>query len=395
MSCTAAWNQKAFRGRNDDGSETTATWKANQNVNWSQAKDANVRVRFEVQETAGCAKNNFSTIQLQYNRNGAGWNNVTGSSSVVRSSASPNVADGAATTDQLTAGTGAFVGGGGFDEVNGVAGSTAMDVAASGHFEVEYCVQVRSADVASGDTIQLRVTDGGTAFAAYDATPSVTVSSGNVTVTPTTLALATAAFAPTVLTPRLVTPTTLALATATFAPAVRLGTRVVPPTASLALSAFAPTVLTPVVVTPGTVALALAAFAPTVNVPRLITPPPASLSIATFAPTVTAGQGGPVTVTPGPLALSLATYAPTVTASASAPGPVRHGRATGWEQALAAWRKKLEEEEEERERKAEKLRRLFKHKRAEGIARERAAAAAGAAEDETLLVLALLEDDDE
>lgn len=173
--CTAAFNQKAFRGRNDDGNETTATWQANQNVAWLQNVDVNFRVRLEVQETAGCAKTNFTTIQLQYNLAGAGWVNVTATSNVVRSSASPNLADGANTTDQLTVGTGTFVGGGGFDEVNGIAGNTNMDISASGHFEVEYCCQLRSADVVAGQVVELRVTDGGTGFAAYDATASLSV----------------------------------------------------------------------------------------------------------------------------------------------------------------------------------------------------------------------------
>jgi len=311
MSCTAAFNQKAFRGRNDDGNETTATWKANQNTNWNQAKDTNFRIRLEVQETAGCAKANFQTIQLQYNRNGLGWNNVTDSSTVVRSTASPNLADAANTTDQLTVGTGTFVGGAGFDEVNGVAGSTAMDVATSGHFEVEYCVQIRSADVASGDTVQLRVTDGGSAFAAYDATPSVTVSSGNVTVTPTTLALTTSTFAPTVQTPRVCTPTTLALTTSTFAPTIVLGTRVVPATLALTTSTFAPTVSTPRLCTPTTVALTTSTFAPTIVLGTRVVPATLALTISTFAPTVTTASGGTV-VTPSTAALTTATFAPTI-----------------------------------------------------------------------------------
>jgi len=174
MTCTAAFNQKAYRGRNDDGSETTATWKAAQNTNWAQLRDTNFRVRFEIQETAACAGNN-KVWQLQYNRNAAGWNTVNASSNVVRSSASPNLADAANLTDQLTVGTGTFIGLTGFDEVDGAAGGNSMDVAASGHSEAEFSVQIRSADVADGDTIQLRVTDAGTALAAYDVTPTVTV----------------------------------------------------------------------------------------------------------------------------------------------------------------------------------------------------------------------------
>jgi hypothetical protein len=217
MSCTAAWNQKAFRGRNDDGNETTATWKAAQNTNFHFAKDTNLRIRLEIQETAACAGAN-KVWQLQYNLNTLGWNNVTGTSSVVRSTASPNLADAANLTDQLTVGTGTFVGATGFDEANGQAGGSSMDVAASGHAEAEFCVQIRSADVASGDTIQLRATDNGTAFAAYDQTPTVTVSSGNVTVTPTTLALTTASFSPVI--QLVVIPSTSSLTITTFAPTV-------------------------------------------------------------------------------------------------------------------------------------------------------------------------------
>lgn len=174
MSCTAAWSQVGFRGRNDDGNETTATWAALQNANFSFNIDANLRIRLEIQETAGCAGAN-KQWRLQYNRNGAGWVNVTDTSSVVRSSASPNLADAANLTDQLTVGTGTFQGATGFDEVNGICGGNSMDLAASGHAEAEFCVQIRSADVDNNDTVQLRVTDNGTAFAAYAATPTVTV----------------------------------------------------------------------------------------------------------------------------------------------------------------------------------------------------------------------------
>jgi hypothetical protein len=175
MSCTAAWNQKTFRGRNDDGNETTATWKATQGTDWTQLVDTNFRIRFEVQETAACAKNNV-VWQLQYNKGGAGWVTVNASSSNVRSSASPNLADAANLTNQLTIGTGTFQGLTGFDEVDGAAGGASMDLVASGHAEAEYCVQIRGVDVADGNTIQLRITDSGVAFAAYDATPTITVS---------------------------------------------------------------------------------------------------------------------------------------------------------------------------------------------------------------------------
>lgn len=173
--CTPAFNQVTFRFRNDNGDEATATWRQNQNVNDTITVDTNFRIRFEIQETAACAANN-KVWQLQYNRNSGGWVAVTGTSNVVRATASPNVADAANLTNQLTNGTGTFVGATGFDEANGAAGGSSMDVVASGHAEAEFCAQVRSADVANNDSVALRATDNGTAFAAYGGgTATITV----------------------------------------------------------------------------------------------------------------------------------------------------------------------------------------------------------------------------
>lgn len=297
MTCPAAFNQKAFRGRNDDGNETTATWKANQNTNWSQVVDTNFRVRFEIQETAACAGAN-KVWRLQYNRtplggSPAGWVDASASSNVVRASASPNLADAANLTDQLTVGTGTFVGATGFDEVDCNAGGSSMDVAASGHSECEFCVQLRSADTAAGDTIQLRVTDAGSALAAYDATPTMTRSSGAVSLTPTTAGLTLTGYAPTVAAPRQVTPTTASLVLTTYAPTVAAGagTVVTPTTASLVLTGFAPTVAAPRQVTPDVAALVLTGFAPTVAAPRDVMPTTASLVLTGYAPTVEASSG--------------------------------------------------------------------------------------------------------
>lgn len=344
MSCTAAWNQKAFRGRNDDGNETTATWKAAQNINWNQAKDVNLRIRLEVQETAGCAKANFTTIQLQYNLNGAGWVNVSASSSVVRSSASPNLADGASTTNQLTVGTGTFVGGGGFDEVNGVAGSSAMDVSASGHFEVEYCVQIRSADVANGDTIQLRASDGGSAFAAYDATPSITVDSGAVSVATGLGALIATGLAPTATASdhQTVTPALGALVASGLAPTITASDHqtATPGLGALVATGFEPTVSVSsgTSATPGLGELVATGFAPTISVSDNQTAAPGVGALAAngFAPTVTASDHQ--TADTGLGALTVTGFAPVVTASDNQTASPALGSliATGYEPTVTA-----------------------------------------------------------
>ena len=187
MTCPASFTQVTFRGRNDDGNETTATWKDVAGADWTQRVDTNFRVRFVIQEGAACAGNN-KVWRLQYNLAGAGYVDCSASSSVVRASASANLADGAATTDQL-GGTGTFQGGtsttGGFDEGDCNAGGASMDLAASGHCEPEFCVQIRSADVTHGQTLTLRVTDAGTALAAYTDTPTITVSEPSAALTGT------------------------------------------------------------------------------------------------------------------------------------------------------------------------------------------------------------------
>lgn len=184
MSCTASFTQNGFRGRNDDGNETTATWKATQGTDWTQKVDTNFRVRFQMQEGAACAGANI-VWRLQYNLAAAGWVDCSASSIVVRASASANLADAGNLTDQLTGGTGTFMGLTGFDEVDCNAGGASMDVAASGHAEAEFCVQIRSAAVTDGQTLQLRVTNAGTAIAAYSSTPTITVSEPSAALTGT------------------------------------------------------------------------------------------------------------------------------------------------------------------------------------------------------------------
>lgn len=173
---TASLDQDSFRGRNDDGSQSGASWKATTNTNWTQAVDENFRVRFLVQETAGGSVNN-ANLQLQYNLNGTGWNSVNGTSSVVQSALSANFADDDNTTQQIGAGT--FISpNSGMDENNGLAGeNNDIDFDGNDEVEVEYCCQVLSGDVADTDTVQLRVVRADlTVLESYTNTPSITVS---------------------------------------------------------------------------------------------------------------------------------------------------------------------------------------------------------------------------
>lgn len=175
--------QIGFRLRNDDGNETGATWKQNQNVNDTIDVATNFRVRFAMQNSGSNAANNL-VAQLEYTLNDSNMANsvnVNASASAIRPSASPNLADAANLTQQLSGETGTFIGATAFDEVDGAAGGGSLDVPASGCFEVEYCLQIQSAGVNDNDVIRLKVTNNGTDFTgSYSQIPNITV---NKTVT--------------------------------------------------------------------------------------------------------------------------------------------------------------------------------------------------------------------
>jgi type II secretory pathway pseudopilin PulG len=169
---TPQYDQDSFRSRNDNGDETTSTWTAAADTNWTQMVDKNFRVRFLVQETAGVAEPD-KTFQLEYNLNGGGWNDVTAASSVVKATATANVMNGVDTTQQL--GSGIFVTpNAGFDESDGQVGGTSLDFSGGDEVEVEFSLQIVESDVSNGDTIELRVKG----LDSYSNTPTVTVTGG-------------------------------------------------------------------------------------------------------------------------------------------------------------------------------------------------------------------------
>ena len=140
-----------WRFRNDDGSETTATWKAALNVPaWNMALDTNHRIRFRVKNTGASALTN-GTMQLRWQNPGSSWANVTTSSTDVRAVASSNITDSGATTEQLTGGTGTFSAG----EISEDGLVDTITVAAGNITEVEFSIQYRSADIAIGDAGQV------------------------------------------------------------------------------------------------------------------------------------------------------------------------------------------------------------------------------------------------
>lgn len=157
-----ALDQDSIRFRNDDGSETGASWKEiiNLNISVDNSTDTLFRIRFLLQDTG--ATSNLGSAQLQYNLNSGGWINVTGGSSVVVAETSSNFTDDDNTTQQL--GGGVFVAGF-LDDVDGSTSGNTYDTSEESEFE--FNCRLLSADVSIDDIIELRVSDAGSALSSY------------------------------------------------------------------------------------------------------------------------------------------------------------------------------------------------------------------------------------
>lgn len=165
----------------DDGTdETDNTFLGIKNSNQTLDVDTNYRFRVGVSNTG--AKDATVLLQLQYNLNTLGWNNVTGSSSVVRMSASTKLAEGDDCTERL-AGAYAFDGtNAGQEDNDGITGSDIIAFSPNTEQEADYCFTIISGDVDDADTITLRVVSTATPLDNYNQTPTITVSEVGATV---------------------------------------------------------------------------------------------------------------------------------------------------------------------------------------------------------------------
>ena len=260
--------QTHFRFGKDDGTEAAHTFWQLEDVNHTQVITANwiFLLRFTEQESGGTAANNTDAV-FQYNKNGAGWVDITTTSSVVKAVAVGAFTNGQACTKRLS-GTGTFEASGAGCTEDGSSGGAPNDIAASGNSETEAGLEVVFADVVTGDVIQFRFRSPDWTIT-YTVTPTLTISiTANVVVTPGTLALTLTMFAPSVIVGIVVVPGILALTLTTYAPTILISDNqtVTPGTLALILTMYAPTVIVSsgVIVTPGTLALILTMFAPVV-----------------------------------------------------------------------------------------------------------------------------------
>lgn len=175
-----AIDQAAFRGRNDDGSESTATWIAAENTPFSVNIGDTFRLRFAIQNDESSALNNVQ-FSLRGSINGGTQFTVgLGTTADIRVTTSTNVTDQEATTEQLIAGTGTFEPGV-VSEATVAGGGNEIDIPANGFTEVEWVIQTRY----DGTTSNIQAGDVCT-FEVWTVTPGAalaTASSGSCDVT--------------------------------------------------------------------------------------------------------------------------------------------------------------------------------------------------------------------
>lgn len=147
--------QDMARGRNDDGSESLATWKAATNTAYSQIVDVAFRHRFLIQETGGGGFDNFQEI-IEFSLNGGTWTPVPASAAVIVQKVTLWYNDGDNAAQRL--------GGGDYQGVNG--GMTHSDnegdagipdLIGNDEFECEFCLQIEGEFANNGDKIRLRI----------------------------------------------------------------------------------------------------------------------------------------------------------------------------------------------------------------------------------------------
>ena len=171
---SATFSQVAFRHREDDGSETGATWIAAENVGLTDldvSTNRAVRTRVAVQETAGGANNNLD-LTIQYRRNEGAWLDVNASTVAVIFRTSPFVADQTPTTDQLSTPAGTFAGGA-FVSASGSEARISFE--GNDHGENEYSLELVAADLDDGDVLEFRLLGDGAVLSSYPETPTITV----------------------------------------------------------------------------------------------------------------------------------------------------------------------------------------------------------------------------
>ena len=169
----------------DKGADWLAASNTGITVDVSGGNEAR-RVAVAIEVDSGTLSSG-SILQAQYNKNAAGWNDITNGSSVLQANPIAGFADGDDVPD-LGLGSGTYVlNNDAAEEATGTI-TLGSDIPAGSRFIAELSFLVIAADVSDTDTVQIRwVKTGPIAFDSYTNTPSITIQKG--TVNPARLAL--------------------------------------------------------------------------------------------------------------------------------------------------------------------------------------------------------------
>jgi hypothetical protein len=167
--------QYSFRFRNDNGSESTATWMAATNTNVTNiAKNTNFRIRITTNQSSSPAT---VATQLEYllasghSCTSTGWTKITTSTSnAFALASSANFTDRASTTKQLSSGT--FIAGEILQATN-PADQVTMSVGS--YTEDEYNIQA-TANASDNTAYLFRLSNNGIAYGLYSVCPQATTS---------------------------------------------------------------------------------------------------------------------------------------------------------------------------------------------------------------------------
>ena len=153
-----------------------ASWLADLNTDLA---DINVisDVELRLRVLLARAGDNATTpaFKWQYNKNSGGWTDITASSSDVATFDSSEFADGDDCAEQLL-GSGTLITNNDAAEESTGTFTMPVDFTAGSEVEAEIALQLQSADLAHGDTLEFRIVEGdGTALDTYTQTPSIDV----------------------------------------------------------------------------------------------------------------------------------------------------------------------------------------------------------------------------
>jgi len=183
---TATVNQTHYQFQVDEADNNTAELLGTEDVsNNSLDLDQTYYIRIHVTNTGGMSANNVA-YRLEYNVDGAGWNDVTVTSGNVRALGGPDADGDPCSTELLTNDGGTFVSSGLYEE-SGITPNITLNP--SEEMELCYSFQFRSAELsAGGENIDLRITDDGAIIDNYDVTIEATMPSvdNNISTLPAT-----------------------------------------------------------------------------------------------------------------------------------------------------------------------------------------------------------------